>query len=59
VVKGGEGDVSDPDPICLLYPDPAADEISSKSRKNSYHVEFFDKFEKIFLLAYLNFRVQI
>ncbi len=36
--------VSDPDPhsICLLDPDPAADEISSKNLKNSYYLELFD-----------------
>jgi hypothetical protein len=36
--------VSDPDPhsICLLDPDPAADKISFKRPKNSYHLELFD-----------------
>ncbi len=39
------GSVSDPDPhsICLLDPDPAADEISSKTKKNSYYLELFEK----------------
>ncbi len=36
--------VSDPDPhsICLLDPNPAAEEISSKSQKNSYYLELLD-----------------
>jgi hypothetical protein len=40
-------------------PDPAADEISSKSKKKSYYLELFDYLEKNFDLTYLNFRVQI
>jgi hypothetical protein len=39
-------------------PDPAADEISSKSQNNSHHLELFDKFEKnvILLIKILEFK---
>jgi hypothetical protein len=40
--------VSDPDSICLLDPDPAADKISFKSQKKSYYLNLFDKFEHFF-----------
>jgi hypothetical protein len=51
--KSVTNSVSDPDPhsICLLDPDPAADEINSKSQKKSYNLELFDYLKK--LLSYL------
>jgi hypothetical protein len=52
--------VSDPDPhsICLPDPDPAADEISSKSQKNSYYLKLLTNLKKNYL-TYLNFRDKI